>query len=132
MMTAPYRSPYASPEPYVPASLSEIYDFLASMIFGAPRYDRHWAGEQGLEYEFKKLALAFERVRNRLGDERYEKVMDLAHRAKALIAEDQDETNGKTNEGRELLFEIEDVIQEVRRKRAKAKIKDDDGEVTGD
>lgn len=131
-MTGYYRSPYASPEPYVPASLSEIYDLLASMILGAPRYDRDWAGEQGLEYEFKKLALAFERVRNRLGDERYEKVMDLAQHAKALIAEDQEDTNGKANEGRVLLFDIEDIIQEVRSSRAKAKLKDDEGEVTGD
>ena len=33
-----YRSTYANPEPYTPASLSEIYDLLGSMILGAPTF----------------------------------------------------------------------------------------------
>lgn len=39
--------------------------------------------------------------------------MDLAARAKALFAADQDDTNGKTDEGRALLFEMEDVLRNV-------------------
>jgi hypothetical protein len=40
--------------------------------------------------------------------------------------------NGKTDQGRELLFEIEDIVQAARRKRVKSKLLDDDGEVSGD
>lgn len=42
------------------------------------------------------------------------------------------ETNGKTDEGRALLFEMEDILQDVRRRRVKDKQPDDDGEITGD
>jgi hypothetical protein len=128
----PNHNPFASIKPYVPATLSEIWDLLASMILGAPKFDRFIMGEEGLDAEFRTLVSGFDRVRTKLGEERYAKLIDLAARAKTLFAEDQEDTNGKTNEGRELLFDIEEIIQEVRRSRAKAKLKDDEGEVTGD
>lgn len=58
--------------------------------------------------------------------------MDLAARAKALFAADQDDTIGKTDEERALLFEMEDVLEDVRNQRVRAKLPDDEGEITGD
>jgi hypothetical protein len=68
----------------------------------------------------------------KLGEERYAKLIDLAARAKALFAADPEDSSGKANEGRTVLSEIEDVIREVRSRRVRAKLKDDEGEVTGD
>ena len=42
------------------------------------------------------------------------------------------DTNGKTDPGHALLFEIEDVIQAARRRRVVEKLPDEEGEVTGD
>lgn len=67
-----------------------------------------------------------------MGEERYMRLMDLAARAKALFAADQEDTNGKTDEGFALLFEIEDEIQDARRRRVEAKLPDNEGDVTGD
>ncbi|WP_236694695.1 hypothetical protein [Sphingomonas sp. Leaf343] len=58
--------------------------------------------------------------------------MNLAVRAKALFAADQDDTNGKTDEGRALLFEMKDVLKDVRNRRVREELPDDEGEVTGD
>lgn len=127
-------NPYHNPNPYIPASLSEINDQLGSMILWAPTFiDRlgHFP-DQNIDSEFHVLVEGFGRVRRKLGEERYAALIDLASRAKALFAADQDDTNGKTDEGRALLFEIEDVLSDVRRSRVKEKQLDDDGEITGD
>jgi hypothetical protein len=125
---------YFNAKPYIPASLSEIYDTLGSMILGAPTFVDRWGDfpNRNIDSEFNKLTQGFALVRKKLGEERYAKLIDLAARAKALFATDQDDTNGKTDEGRALLFEIEDEIQAARRGRVKAKLPDEDGEITGD
>ena len=127
-------NPYFNPKPYIPASLSEIYDTLGSMILGAPTFVDRLGDfpDRNIDSEFNKLTEGFALVRKKLGEERYAKLIDLAARAKALCAADQDDTNGKTDEGYALLFEIEDEIQAARRGRVKAKLPDEDGEITGD
>ena len=127
-------NPYFNPKPYIPASLSEIYDTLGSMILGAPTFVDRLGDfpDRNIDSEFNKLTEGFALVRKKLGEERYAKLIDLAARAKALFAADQDDTNGKTDEGYALLFEIEDEIQAARRGRVKGKLPDEDGEITGD
>jgi hypothetical protein len=88
--------------------------------------------ERSLDSRFHQLSEGFALIRGKLGEERYAALMDLAARAKALFAADQDDTNGKTDEGRALLFEMEDVLSDVRSRRVRAKLPDDEGEVTGD
>ena len=131
MSTSDY---FFTPRPYIPASLSEIYDLLASMIFNAPTFIDKGLDfpDRNIDSEFNKLTEGFGLVRRKLGEERYSQLIELAARSKALFAADQDDTNGKTDQGRALLFEIEDIIQAARRGRVKAKLPDEDGEVTGD
>lgn len=127
-------NPYFNPKPYIPASLSEINDQLGSMILFAPTFiDRTLVfPDRNIDSEFDTLVEGFGVVRKKLGEERYAALIDLAARAKALFAADQDDTNGKTDEGRALLFEIEDVLRDARRSRVKGKLPDDDGEISGD
>lgn len=127
-------NPYFNPKPYIPASLSEINDQLGSMILFAPTFlDRTLVfPDRNIDSEFDTLVKGFDIVRKKLGEERYAALIDLATRAKALFAADQDDTNGKTDQGRALLFEIEDVLRDARRSRVKAKLPDDEGEITGD
>ncbi|WP_375420486.1 hypothetical protein [uncultured Sphingomonas sp.] len=129
-----HANPYFNAKPYVPASLSEIYDLLGSMILFAPTFidETSTFEDRNIDTEFLTLAAGFDMTRKKLGEERYEALVDLAVRAKALFAADPEGKNGKTAEGLKLLFEIEDRITEVRRRRVKAKDLDDDGEVTGD
>lgn len=88
--------------------------------------------EHNIDTEFDKLVESFGIVRQKLGEERYVRLVDLAARTKALYLEDPDETNGKTMEGIKLVWEMGEIIQDARKRRVKAKLPDDDGEVTGD
>lgn len=129
-----YVSPFRNPRPYIPQSLSEIYDFLSYFIGNAPTMkDRsgHFP-EDNIDTQFDTLVKSFGVVREKLGEERYARLVDLAARTKALYLEDPDDTNGKTMEGIKLVWEMEEVIQDARKRRVQAKLPDDDGEVTGD
>lgn len=129
-----FVSQYATSEPYVPATLSEIYDALVSFLGGAPGFidtSGHFP-EQNIHTEFAMLNAGFAKVRDKVGEQRYARLIALAAEAKRLFEADPDDTNGKTDEGVKLIHEIEEIIQSVRRKRVEAKEKDEDGEVSGD
>lgn len=131
-MTGP--NSYFDSKPYIPSTISAIYDQLGSMILHAPRFiDRTFVfPDRNIDSEFDSLVKGFSIVRKKLGEDRYAALIDRAARAKALFAADQDDTNGKTVEGRTLLFEIEDILQDARRSRVKAKVSDENGEISGD
>ncbi|MGW8201679.1 hypothetical protein ACWGM0_03920 [Sphingomonas bisphenolicum] len=126
--------PYLNPSPYIPASLSEIYDLLGSMILWAPTFidESGYFPNKNIDTEFHALTEGFGKVRKKLGEERHAQLIALAAQAKALFADDPNDDNGKTDEGRTLLFEIEKLIQTTRSRRVAAKLKDDDGDVSGD
>lgn len=127
-------SPFFEPRPYIPASLSEIYDLVGSMVLNAPTFIDPLGDfpKRNIDTTFDQLTKGFDIVRKKLGEERYGVLLELAARAKALFAADQQDTNGKTDEGRALLFEIEDVLKDVRDHRVNARLPDDEGEITGD
>lgn len=128
------NSQFFEPRPYIPASLSEINDLLGSMILDAPTFVDRLGDfpDWNIDSMFDKLYRGLDVVRKKLGEDRYAALLDLAQRAKALFAADQDDTNGNTDLGRALLFEMEDVLRDVRNRRTKAKLPDEDGEITGD
>ncbi len=125
---------YFNPEPYIPGSPSEVNDVLGSMILWAPAFvdDLGDFPDRNIDSEFHRLTAGLGVVRKKLGEERYAALLDLAARAKTLFAADQDDTNGKTDEGRVLLFEMEYVLKNERNPRAQAEMKEDEDEVTGD
>jgi hypothetical protein len=120
------------PPRYVPSTLSEIYDKLASVLGGAPLFQSDWDMDRNIDTEFDALFASFEKVRKKVGEDRYAALVDLATRAKALFAADPEENNGKTEQGLDLINEIEDIIQAARSRRVKQKLPDDEGEITGD
>ncbi len=126
--------PYINAKPYIPASISEINDQLGSMFLWAPTFkDKALVfPDRDLESEFYELFEGLGVVRKKLGEQRYTQLVDLAARSKTLFAADQDDNNGKTDEGRELLCQMQDVLRDVRRSRVKAQAPDDDGEISGD
>ena len=128
------KNPYATSNLYIPASLGEIYDLLGAMILDAPTFtdDSGEFPERNIDTVFRQLTESFGIARKKLGEERYATLIGTAERAKALFLGDPNVDNGKTDQGRELLFEIEDIVQTARRKRVKSKLLDDDGEVSGD
>ena len=130
-MSRPY---FYNPEPYIPASLSEIYDLLGAMFLEGPTFldGTGRFPDRNIDTRFFQLTEGFGKVRRKLGEERYAALIELAAQAKALFADDPEGDNGKTDEGRRLLYEIEAIVRSVRSRRVAAKLKDEDGEVSGD
>ena len=127
--------PFYDPNPYIPASLSEIYDHLMTLIGEAPKFLDTWGGvypDQNIDSRFHQPTEGFAVVRRKLGEERYAAAMDLAARAKVLFAADPEDSNGKTDEGIKLIHEMIEVIQSTRKRRVAQKQVDDEGKVTGD
>ncbi|RZI56812.1 MAG: hypothetical protein EOP94_04060 [Zymomonas sp.] len=133
-MTGLDSSSIDPPKPYIPATLSEIDDFLMGTIGYAPTFidETGIFPDRTIDSEFEHLAAGFELVREKVGEERYTRMCELAVRAKALFAEDPEDTNGKTSEGIKLVYEITNVLNEVRHQRVRDRLPDHEGEVTGD
>jgi hypothetical protein len=128
-----YRSPYFDPSKrHIPNTLSEREEFLASLLGGAPTFRDEYFEFQNIDTEFEVYHQGLNLVRQRLGEERYAQMVAWGVEAKALFAADPDDKNGKTSQGFELLHKMEDLLGEVRSERFKAKLKDEEGEITGD
>lgn len=132
--TASGSDPYRNPDRYIPKSLGELLDYLTLFLSGVPGFiDKTGLYEdQNIETCFARFYEGIEFVRKKLGEERYAAVIDLAARAKALYLEDPDDTNGKTDQGVKLIHQIDDILTAARRGRVKAKLPDEEGEITGD
>lgn len=119
---------------YVPETLSEIYDFLAGTLGGAPRFvdETGYDPYKSIDTEFETLTAAFDKVRSKLGEEAYTSLIELSAQAKALFIADPNEENGKTDDGIKLIHQIEAIIQTARARRVEARLKDDERRVTGD
>ena len=117
---------------HIPKNLSELEDFLASLFGGAPTFVDDYFDFQTIDTEFDVYSQSLDLVRSKLGEERYARLTRLGAEAKALFAADPKDTNGKTGQGFKCLMEIDEILQEVRSQRVNAKLKDEEGEVTGD
>jgi hypothetical protein len=133
MMTRSYVSNYHDLTPYIPGSVSEIHDLVSSMVLDAPTFvdETGYFPDRNIDSRFHQLVESFGAVRRKLGEEHYARLIDLAARAKAFFVDDPADSNGKADEGRALLYEMEDVLGEIRSKRVKAKLKDGKGEIAG-
>lgn len=117
---------------YVPKSLSEVEDLLASLMGGAPKFLDSEFPHRNIDSDFETLVEGFEHVRAKLGEIHFAKLNNLASEAKALFLADPDDTDGQTDQGFKRLMEIDDILHEVRKQRHEARTTDEDGEVTGD
>lgn len=130
-----FRSTITNPGPYIPKTLGEIYDKLGGIVLHVPRKFKKKTGyfpETYLEADFYELNNGLELVREKLGEDNYAKAIDMSARAKALFEADPDMKTGQAEDGIVLLDEISDLIRDARRRRVRAKLKDDLGEVSGD
>lgn len=128
-----FRSPYFDPEKrHKPQTLGEIEDFLAGVFGHAPKFVDDYFDFIDIDSEFAILADGFGRVRAKLGEEHFAKLTQLALEAKALFSADPEGVNGQTDQGFKRLMQIANILREVRTQRSTARLRDEEGEVTGD
>ncbi|MEH3122594.1 MAG: hypothetical protein PGN16_11530 [Sphingomonas phyllosphaerae] len=109
-------------------------DQVVPMMGDAPKLkdDTGYFPKQSIDSEFYALVEGFGMVRDKIGEDRYAKAIDIAARMKAIFLEAEDENDLKTMQGIYLIHELTGLIDEVRAQRVASKLKDDEGRVTGD
>jgi len=98
-------------KPLIPQSIGEIMDLLASMMLSAPTFRDAYFTERNVETEFFALNEGLGVMRKKLGEERYDALIDLSHRMRAHFEADPDDTNGQARSGRKLIREMEDLLK---------------------
>ncbi|UZK66387.1 hypothetical protein [Sphingomonas sp. M1-B02] len=104
-------------EPYVPQTIGEIWDLLGSMMLGSPTFvdKTGYFPQQSIDTEFFALKEGLNAIRKRLGEERYEKLVEMADRMRAHFEADPEDKTDDSLAGRQLIYDMEDVLREARK-----------------
>jgi hypothetical protein len=95
---------------YIPGTISEIVDYLASMMQNAPTMTDPEFPFLNIDSTFYALNEGLARVSKKLGEERYAKLLQLSNRMRAHFEADPDDTNGEAHKGCLLINEMEDLL----------------------
>lgn len=111
-MPRPYK-------PYIPQTIGEIWDLLGGMMLDSPTFidKTGYFPDRNIDTEFFALKEGLKAVRKKLGEERYEKLVAMADRMKAHFEADPEDKTDDSLAGRQLIYDMEDVLQEVRRRK---------------
>lgn len=71
--------------------------------------------EQNIETEFFALKEGLNAIRKKLGEERYERMIEMANRMKAHFEADPEDKTEDSMAGRQLIYDMEDELKAVRR-----------------
>jgi len=105
-------------QPYIPKGIGGVMDTLASVMLGSPTFkDKtgHFP-EQNVETTFYSLNEGLKLLRPKLGDELYQRVMEMSHQMRAYFEADPEDKTGEANKGRKLILEMEDLLKATSRK----------------
>ena len=104
---------YGVEESYIPQTTGEIYDLLIAFVHESPSFvdasgDFPW---RNLESEFHALNQGWKNVRKKLGEEEYGLAVSITARMKEMFVRDPEDVTGETQEGRKLVYQLEDIIK---------------------
>lgn len=101
--------------PYIPKTIGEIWDYLGGMWLNAPTFvdKTGFYPDRNIDTEFFTLKEGLRAVRKKLGEERYERLIDMADRAKVHFFADPEERTQDSVAGLALFGEMEKVLKEV-------------------
>jgi hypothetical protein len=95
---------------YIPGTISEIMDYLGSMMLSSPTMTHPEFPFLNIDSTFYALNEGLARASKKLGEERYAKLLQLSNRMRAHFEADLDDTNGEARKGRRLINEMEDLL----------------------
>lgn len=100
---------------YVPQDLGELLDELIWMSLNSPKFEDklgYFPGQNiGAVFEALNAGLAVNRPQ--LGEERYDRLAKLSEKIRACFEADPDNSNGEARRGKEMIYEMEDIISTV-------------------
>ncbi len=109
-----YLRPY---EPYIPQEIGELRDLIGSFMLASPKFEDtsgYFPG-QNIDTTFYALTEGLKNLRKKLGEDRYIALMDIGARMRAHFEADPEDQTGETMRGRELICEMQDILQSRRK-----------------
>lgn len=108
-----------NPEPYIPKTKGEIWDFLGSMMLSAPKFidKTGYFPNRNIESEFFALNEGLKAIRKQLGEENYEKLSEISARMRAHFEADPDDETEDSIKGRDCILEMEDILRAASRRK---------------
>ena len=105
--------------PYIPQSIGELLEKLADMILTAPTFRDKTGYFPGKNIDTSFLALneGLEAVRKKLGEERYATLRALSDKMRPLFEADPEDKTGDAQAGREIIYEMEDILKTAAKRR---------------
>ena len=102
---------------YVPQNIQELLELVVSMQLMAPKFidKTGYFPYRNLDYVFRQLYEGLAQNQQTLGDDRYEELMRMSDRIRALFEADPEDNTGETSEGRKIINQMEDILLQVRR-----------------
>ena len=103
---------------YVPQDIPELFDFLGSMLLSAPRFldKTGYLPFLNIDYVFQELHAGLAYNRGTLGEERYQALVRMSDQMRAYFDADPENKTGETRKGRDIIYEMEKILKEARRK----------------
>jgi hypothetical protein len=103
---------------YVPQNIQELLEFVVSMLSSAPKFTDKtgYFPYQDLDYVFQQLTSGLNNIRQALGEERYNELLHMSERMRALFEADPEDTTGETLAGCKIIHRMEDILRQVQRK----------------
>jgi hypothetical protein len=107
-VSRPYR-------PHIDKSLGELLDTMTFMLLRSPKF-RDQSGyfpEMNLDNSFYGLNESLRRLQPQpqLGDELYAKLAGMSDQMRAYFEADPDQTTGETRKGKDLVYDMEELIK---------------------
>jgi hypothetical protein len=103
---------------HIAKNIQELPELTSSMLLSAPTFiDRTgYFPYRNLDYVFRELHEGLNHNRRILGEERYAELARMSERMWALFEADPEDKTGGTLQGSKIINEMEDVLEQVRRK----------------
>ncbi len=104
--------------PYIPKTLSELWDKLGSMMLNSPTFidDTGYFPERSIDTEFFALNESLKLLRSKLGESNYAAMVELSNKMRAHFEADPEDVTDETLMGRDCLLAMEDIVKSLRRR----------------
>jgi hypothetical protein len=99
---------------YIPKSFGDLLENLNAILLCSPKFVDPTGGYEpwrSLEARFYTFNEGIRDLRSQLGEECYEKLAAMSDRIRACFQADPDETTGETRKGKDLVYDMEDLIK---------------------
>lgn len=103
-------TPYYTP--HIPTTVGELMDKLGSMMLNSPTFidDTGYFPGKSIDTEFFALNEGLKRIRSKIGDERYLKLVELSDRMRGHFEADPEDKKEDALIGRRIIHQMEEIL----------------------